>query len=173
MRFIDTHESSAVSIRERPTASASVFDSAKAFLPLSISVRSKTILHSCTYTSLAGLSSTTRPTASACHRSIRSAVCKVKTPSLSRTISSMPLSTRSPLRPSTFPAGRPTGVIAPLAVPSFGRVKGFGFDATTGEPVLLFVPVEPDVKKLAYLEMAAAAVDAVDEDPEVVDDVDS
>lgn len=46
-------------------------------------------------------------------------------------------------------------------------------EATTGDPVLLFDAVLPDVNRLAYLEMAAAAVWAVEVDPEEVEEVES
>jgi hypothetical protein len=66
--------------------------------------------------------------------------------------------------------------MAPLAPPSApGRVNGLGFDATIGDEVPL-VPDEavlPDVKRLAYFEMAAAAVWAVEEDEAVVDEDES
>lgn len=63
--------------------------------------------------------------------------------------------------------------MAPLPVPSFGRVNGFGLEATVGELVPLLALLVPEVKKLAYLEMAAAACWVVDEVPVVADDVDS
>ena len=115
-----------------------------------------------------------RPTASACHRNILSALCKLRTPSLSYTLSSIPLSSRSLLKLPSLPNGRPpAGVMAPLPVPSFGRVNGFAFEATVGELVPLLELLLPEVKKLAYLEMAAAACCVVDEVPVVADDVDS
>lgn len=115
-----------------------------------------------------------RPTASACHRNILSALCRLSTPSLSYTLSSIPLSSKSPLKLPSRPKGRPpAGVMAPLPVPSFGRVNGFGLEATVGELVPLLVLLLPEVKKLAYLEMAAAACWVVDEVPVVAEDVES
>lgn len=45
----------------------------------------------------------------------------------------------------------------PLFVPS-GLVKGLGFEVTVGEEVPLVDAPVPDVKRLAYFEIAAAAV---------------
>jgi hypothetical protein len=62
--------------------------------------------------------------------------------------------------------------MAPLAVPS-GLVKGLGFDETVGEEVPFVAAAAVDVNRLAYFDIAAAAVWAVDDEPVVVEEDES
>ena len=52
-------------------------------------------------------------------------------------------------------------------------MKGFGFEETVGDEVALAAAAAVEVKRFAYLEMAAAAVWAVDDDPVVVEEDDN
>lgn len=161
-------------MNDRPTASPNTLARANAFFPLPVELTSPQHRET-TYTSPAVLSSTTRPTASACHLSIRSAISTVRTPSVAHTCSSSPLFTKIPFTLSDLciPEARPpTGVIAPergigVAAPfspakcggKAGRVARVGEStsllASAGEALFLLIAAE--VNTLAYFEIAAAA----------------
>ena len=123
-----------------PIASANTFDSAKAFLALWYQFQPE--LCCSTHTSLVPLSSTTRPTASACHLSILSAISTVNTPSDGQGFSSSPLLTKSPRMLSTrCKPGLPfigvkvperfSGVEVPFSIAIWGGRPDF--EATVGD----------------------------------------
>ena len=147
-RSRNTDESRAVSMNDRPMASAMTFESAKAFLPLQLFSEIFEDRGNCTYTSLP-LSSTTRPTASACHFNILSAICTVKTPSKDQTLSSKPLFAGSPRMASA------RGSIAPRR-DGTAWAESVDFAFGLGDPTLVG-PEADEVNMFAYLEMAAAA----------------